>query len=486
MAGLELRPSNLAAEDGGFCAKFEILIDTWAGRTTIELRDGDERRSLTLEIGPHASKLGANEYDAMLGELSERSPGLVWGLSPGAEKGNTTSSALAVVHPAVVSSQLPLFEKLVARFLADPPVVTQRIREAFPLDLSRRVDLKTIRWLSRRPTVLRAVAGDKDVGVFADPRTPVDQPSAIPSFAHPVTRYFVYLLFRLRMRFSDSAYKLKTASGRPFRDEAVEAHANEMASSLQSAGRRIDSLLTKPLFRELVPEPIGDTVIQSLADHPLYSAIHRVGRRMLEPGLAYSPGGDLQSALKHTYDLFELFVLYRLIEELPGFLGAGWSAGKGKALPYVGREERPANRSAWWFNGPNELSLELRYQQWFSRARLPPDMRMFSCLSGALIPDYILVLRKQGKLLGWLILDAKYRSGRQAVEQGLADVHRYRDALRIRGERAKGAFIIVPRLQEDGAPYADEAYLKHHSFGLLKLYSPAWLAPVYNCLKTAI
>ena len=204
---------------------------------------------------------------------------------------------------------------------------------------------------------------------------------------------------------------------------------------------------------------------------------------MLEPGLAYGPAGDLQSALKHTYELFELFVLYRLIDELAKQLGEGWVPKPGKPLRYVGREDRPPDRTLWWFQGPDMLSLELRYQQWFSRTRLPPDERMFSSLSGTFIPDYTLVLRKNGKVVRWLVLDAKYRSGRQAVDHGLADVHRYRDGLRVRGMRADGAFVIVPRLQEEDPAYAAPVFLDYHAFGVIQIFAKEWLTSALQRLK---
>jgi hypothetical protein len=222
--------------------------------------------------------------------------------------------------------------------------------------------------------------------------------------------------------------------------------------------------------------------LQSLPDHPLYAALHRVAARMLQPGLAYNPGGDLQAALKHTYDLFELLVLYRLIDGLPDHLGPGWSLQIGKPLRFIGREHRPADRAAWLFRGPHGLTLELRYQQWFSRANAAVDRRMFTSLSGLNIPDYILVMRRHGEPIAWVILDAKYRSGQQAVDQGLGDVHRYRDALRIRGAKADAAFVLVPRLQKEDSVYATPSYHAQHSFGVLQVMSTDWLGQVCTAL----
>jgi Domain of unknown function (DUF2357) len=217
MAGRELQPHQLVQTGEGFKARYELFIDTWAGRTTLGLQDGEERRAATLEIGPHEGKLSADEFDAMLAELSERLSRLIWGLSPGTGSGVPVFTAPAVVHPVVIASQLPVFERLVVLFMADPPPIARRAREACPLNLTRRADLMTLRWLGRRPAVLQAVRGDAGVGTFTDPRTRVDQPKAVLSLNHPMTRFVAYLLRRLVARFQDSARTLRTVHGRPFR-----------------------------------------------------------------------------------------------------------------------------------------------------------------------------------------------------------------------------------------------------------------------------
>jgi hypothetical protein len=486
MAGRTLQPQGLVLTAGRYEARYELFIDTWAGSTALDVGDGPEHKSITLEVRPHEHKLDADAFGAMLAELSVRSAGLIWGLSPGASQAVHSSGALAVVHPAVVNSQLPAFERLLMRFIADPPTLTVRVRTSRPLDLTRRADLATLRALGRRPAVLRALRGDGTAGGLTDPREPIDQPFPIQSYDHPVTRYVAHLLRRLSLRFRGSARALRTATGRPFHDLAIEAHAVSLAVAMDKAASRIELAGARPLFRKVRPEPISESVLQALTDQPLVSALHRIGQRLLDPGLAYGPGSDLQSSLKHTYDLFELFVLFRLVDALPETLGTGWRLRRGRPLRYGGREERPPDRAAWWYDGPNEFSLELRYQQWFSRGKSTPDGRMFASLSGVGIPDYILILRQAGRPIGWVILDAKYRSGQQAVDQGLADVHRYRDALRIRGKRADGAFIVVPRLHEEQAPYASNEYHRYHAFGVLRLFATDWLAPIRHVMLHAL
>ncbi len=100
-------------------------------------------------------------------------------------------------------------------------------------------------------------------------------------------------------------------------------------------------------------------------------------------------------------------------------------------------------------------------------------------------PDFILLLQRGSEPIAWIILDAKYRSGRQAVDAGLQDVHRYRDALRILAMRAAGAFVIVPDLQDEDPPYASSNFLKHHAFGVIRLLAGDWVQPIVDLLLTA-
>jgi hypothetical protein len=438
-----------------------------------------------LEVGPHKGKLGADEFDEMLSELSQKSPILVWGLSPGFRTGEETELAPAIAHPAVVASQLPRFESLLSLFTEDPPSLTKRIRSARPLEYSRRADIGTLRWLGRRPVILDAIRGARRAGSLIDSKTRVDQPEYIATNDHPVTRFVKYLLLRLNVRFENSANTIRNVPSTSFPDPFIQSHAEALGREMDEAAQRMKTALARPLFRNIAPQPMSETAHQWLADHPVFSALVQTARRMLEPRLGYGPGGGVWSALKHTYDLFELFVLYRLLEQLPTELGPAWKREVGKPIVCERRESRPIDGAAWLYRGPDGLSLEVRYQQWFSRARMPPDGRLFASLSGTNVPDYVLVLRRNGHVILWLLLDAKYRSGQQAIDDGLNEVHRYRDALRVRGQPAIGAFVIAPRLQNQDAPYADPKFHSYHSFGVLQILKSKWLSPVLEILRNA-
>ena len=463
---------------------FERLIDMWAGRTSFSLRDGETEVILALDIGPHEGKLDRLGWESLINELSEVSQSLPWGLSPGAAAGRISSDTLAVVHPAIIESELPRFQRLLAQLLADPPIVTLRTRTVRPLDLGRRIDLQSMKWLSRRPLELAGVRGTLPDTQHANSRAQIDQPSSLNSSDHPITRYVAYLLERVRRRLLATHSGLTGPAKRRMPDETADNYARQLAEKVALAVGNIEAVQRAPLFRSVRREPLTESALQSLPDHPLYSALHRSGRRLAEPGLAYGPGQDLYSALKHSFDLFELVVLYRLASGVSSMLGSGWRLLRRSALKRLPREDRPPDGALWLWAGPKGQFLELHYQPWFSSARAPPDNRRFSSLSAVGVPDYILVLRQGSNPVGWIILDAKYRSGSQSVRDGLSDVHRYRDSLRVRSIKAAAGYIIVPNLQPRAELFGSAEYLAAYGFGALNVYAENWLHPILRELAS--
>ena len=64
-------------------------------------------------------------------------------------------------------------------------------------------------------------------------------------------------------------------------------------------------------------------------------------------------------------------------------------------------------------------------------------------------------------------MDAKHRSSRPALHEGLSDAHVYQDALRWHRKRAVATYIVAPACSADASLYTTEAYLSEHRFGVL-------------------
>ena len=479
---LTIVPGSLRVAEDAYLARYERLIDTWAGRTKMILLDGADAIEVKLDIAPPKSKLMGGEWEALITELAAVSESLPWGMSPGDAPGTQKPDALATVHPAIIEHEIPILCRLMKVLLNDPPTRTVRIRAQRPLVMSRAADLGTLRWLSRRPLELAGLRGEVWDEHRPNPRVLADQPAVAATLDHPVTRYVCYLLARVEQRLVDTTRRLRQSAKHGVPDPAERAYANQLAGDVEVAKGLVETMRQAPLFRAVSPEPLSDAVLQSLQDHPLQSAIHRACRALLRPGLAYGPGQDLLSGLKHSYDLFELLVLYRLVAMIGMELGTAWSSVQVAKVGRLPHEDRPRDGSSWLWQGPDGSSIELRYQALFRSAGPFPDKRHFVSLSARGVPDFVIVRRKGNDAPRWMILDAKYRASRQSVHDGLADVHRYRDALRLQGTIADAAFIIVPRLGAGAHLYGTLSYIEAYRLGALAIYEGDWTAPLRKWL----
>lgn len=482
MCGEKLAAKVMRQDGEVFVAEFELFVDTWAGRTTLVL-DGDNKlESLQLDIDPDGKKLGPGLWDSLIEELSRISTSLPWGLSPGGAEGRMTTDALATVHPAIIESLLPPFLRLLQKFIGSPPVRTIRMRTIRPLDVTRAADLRTIRSLSRRPLELAGLRGLLPEAYSPNARTMIDQPDVGSTLDHPVTRYVAFLLQKIRLRLRCTVRSLRSPAGHGVSDEAARTYARQLADSVERALREIQDVQNDRVFRGIQPEALSDTTLQVLPDHPLYLAIHRVGRRLAEPGLAYAPGQNVVSALKRSFDLFELAVLYRLVAALGDALGPNWRPLTSSLVRRHPHEDRPSDRSTWSWIGPRDESIELVYQALFNAAASSASSHGFASISGQCVPDFAIIYRRGESPASWIILDAKYRSGRKSIHDGLGDIHRYRDALRLSQRPASAAYIIVPALQEQAALYGTRSYLETHRFGAISIYEKDWVGPIRDWL----
>lgn len=295
----------------------------------------------------------------------------------------------------------------------------------------------------------------------------VEQPRTFATLDHPATRAIHYLAHRLLVRLERTARKLSAVKH--------SARAQELAQLTREGIVEIQKLRRTPPLRDAPGEPPNAAAVQAIIDHPDYSRSYRLLRRLLDPGLRLAESRDFEANLRFSYDLFELLVLYRLISELQAELDEGWSleaddapAARAGVLadPRTGRIWRATRRETG-------ERLELHYQRTFGA--WAEEANEFQSLTGERRPDYVLLLKRSGEPVAWLLLDAKYRSCRGAIHQALEELHAYRDSLRWNGRRATAAYILVPALAQDAACYGDPRYHATQSFGALIVQSSGWV-----------
>jgi hypothetical protein len=464
MGGQVLLVSGVKKTLEGLQVTAEVSILTWAGRSALHIDCGEERRMVSLDVAPHPGKLGREAFRELLEELSSGMRQLPWGLAPGEVAASRATGGPAITHPAVLEVELPILLDGLKRLAAEPLRWTERYREQRPLRQVRRLDTRSFTWLTRHPQSLAAVRG-----VHANPRAAVDISLVRTTLNHPATRY---LLGRLRQllqhlrRVQGCFARVAGGAGEGYRDPIAQARAKQLGSVVEDASQHLQAVLRRAPFRGLTPSLEVNTCAQILCDHPLYARVHRSICALLDPGLMLDIEGAVRAGLRPTWALYELAILRRLGLWLVGRTSeSGWQPlqqGVLLAGVYTGLA---------WQGTRDGLRVELRYQQTF---RSYGNGRTFTSLSSERCPDYVLGVFRGDRLLDWVILDAKYRSSRPAIHDGLAAIHVYRDALRWEGLPASAAWILVPRLRADTAVYGERSYHHTHHFGAIETESGGW------------
>ncbi|KFE63550.1 DUF2357 domain-containing protein [Hyalangium minutum] len=474
LAGAMLTLEHVTQEGNVLETCFRLSIETWAGRARLLVQAGQTEQTEALDVSPHPGKLGVDAYREMLAELVAISKDLPWGLGPGSHAATRADESPMLVHASVIDAELPALLQALRRLALDPLSWTRRERVLERLPANRRVDPASFRWLVAHPRALGAVRPSSptqsaDSGVF------IEQRRIQSTLDHPATRYLSYLLERLLRTLRRSSKAFHQISGR-------EPRAIEYAHVLDAATEEIEATLGRVPFKGVLPEPLGPGSLQAVIDHPSYARVQRLAQRLLDPGMQLDEQGAFSSSLGYTYELFELLALYRLAGGLSRELGEAWTCTSTPPRS-SGLLERPPFGCVWRAASVNGLVLELHYQRTFTA--WSEQGLHFQSLSGERRPDYVLLILREDKPLGWIVLDAKYRSSRDAIHQGLADLHVYRDSLRWHGQPARAGFILVPQTTEGASAYATASYHQTHHFGALILQASEWWTPILNEIQEA-
>jgi len=475
LSGARLAPMEVRRSGLSIVTTWMIPIHTWAGRAEVEITSGPAHASLLLDVAPHRNKLGLAAFREMLAELVMVCKDLPWGFSPGAWSGERSATSPAVVHPTLLEHELPVLLKTLRQIRNDPLTSTLRTRAIGRLGHARGVDAASLRWLAVHPSSFVEVTS----GQPRPEEVVVDQRHTYRSIQHPATAHIRFLLERLRRLLRASADQLKVAHTSNAEDEH---HARWLSARIQRAHDELVRELSLPPLSLVKPAPATEGAAQAVVDHPVYARVQRLTRRLLDPGLRISETGALRATTRRTHELFELLVLYRLIDRVREMLGPEWAW----SLPAVTRRgalDVLPDDAAFVAQGSNDSRVEVRYQSTFHAYCEASSLR--HALSGERRPDIIVGLFRGASLRRWIVVDAKYRASRGPIHDGLADAHVYRDALRWHGAPPAASFIVVPACGEDARIYTRTEYLKQHRFGAIVTSDPdCWLTPLEAVLAS--
>lgn len=463
--GASIGSPEASVTEEGLLWRWTYRSESWCGRTTLTVLTGSAPIEVHVEARPDGSKYGEDEYERMIERIVAYGSQLPWGLAPALTDAREVGGArLGATHPVLIAHYLqPLLEQL-ERLLLDPVLSQRRETLVQPLR-SAQVASGTLNWLASRPVRLKqARVGDR--------RVAVPQHLRRETFDHPANRYVVALIRRLRAVLHDTADALGRYSRGAFVDPPEQHRARHLAELTQRASMRLGAALRHPVLCALPAGEMTEGVVQIFADHPAYARFAKLARRLLDPGLELSDRSGLAASVRRSWDLFEIYCLYRMLQELEHVLGDSWTFERKPPVGHV--LSGPAEGVCWRARHFSGLRWEFYYQQVFGRAANGP----FS-ITTQRRPDFCLALFDGRRLQRWILLDAKYRTARSSINEALASMHVYRDSLSWRSSpsgdprRADAGYLLVPDINEECGRYGRREFLDKWGIGLIAIDQPS-------------
>jgi predicted component of viral defense system (DUF524 family) len=169
--------------------------------------------------------------------------------------------------------------------------------------------------------------------------------------------------------------------------------------------------------------------------------------------------------LRRTYELYEYWCFFRVAESLarvwPDLRWHGSVAGLDGRLCV----DLPDGCHLDGQIGP--LQIRLTFQQTFPAYQPSYDsgFKPYS-ITGQRRPDMVLSVCNGSETI-MIILDPKYRCGRDPIHGALGDMHVYRDSLKVsgRGEKIRAAYILTPAHDAGADAYFTEQYCEKYHVG---------------------
>lgn len=441
--------------------RWHIDIEEHAGLVLLELADRERVGSWELDVAPHPGKLGRDVYYEMLEDLNSKCEGIVIETGHGSaclEEQGSNGPLLTVFLS--LKTYFSALERAFSAIKCDPQKILIAERNMKKISQARCADRRTLLYVTGKPDILSALKPGRSTYSTPDSDPLIDLPRKNQTYDTPANRYVLEVLNRIT-RVSDNIKKGILSYIKGNSDPIIKSRLNRWAEETDVFLGRA-SIMKKAFFLKGVdPSPPDTAAMMTIKGHPVYSRFETISRKILNP-LA-NLGSDLSRAnLRSTWQVYEYWVFFRL-----AFLIK-------KAFPHLSWTSLSINQSGIICVLPDGIKLrgrgegieiELTYQRKFNSIREGVEVNGFGSISKMLIPDYLLKIKTKSfeKIL---ILDAKYRTSRDSINEALRDIHVYRDAIResLSLSGAAGAYIITPGCKDD-LIYFKDSYRERYKFG---------------------
>lgn len=384
------------------------------------------------DVSPNAGKLGSEQFTSMFEEIRAFDAQLLLGnmaatAAFGAEVPEMEFSSFVAL--ARLKQHGKAFLGAVAEITRKPHKFIQPVHRRSPLSAIRRLHPSAL--MDRR---LVAIASGYVSATESMDSIQLLNQTALLSFDTPANRTMMALLMRFR---ASILGLIEVVQSRKLKQEIVEQELRmpRRLELLLSLRKDAEHLLMAHPFTDVSKPEITAAGLTHISSQPLYSRAYRWGTEALRSGVC---GEKLKDRLNvsPTWGVFETWCFVHLLNALKIELDCeDWQLAKYTA---AGAD------ISFTTTLPNGARLEALFQAKF-HSESPIAGRFAWSLSRERIPDIVFVITKANKRR-FLVLDAKYRSGRSNVLEAMESAHIYHDSLRLSEIKASTLGAIQPDL----------------------------------------
>ncbi len=449
--------------------RFALEVGFRVSRLVLDWNDGEQSGRVQVHVLPSPGKLAPEQWLAMIQDLESWLPSVTLGVD-GARHGAVgldgvtvgwIAEALLPLVPLLLRAVRDVSENL--RIRVESELRNESIRRA------RRIPRETLHWMIRHPDTARWMDPWLSSELTGSPPV-VPLRCSFDTLDHPANRYLHGLLRRVGSQLRAAARQLVQAPG----DEDASTWCAGRAAGLLQAADQLDVLLRRSPLRELPQGPATETALATIVDEPRYARVHALARRFLST--RFEPEtGETAASMRPSYGVYELWCFLAVERALHEALPAvRWMRRGFSSLLRLGHSGSGAVVTGEAGDGVVALQFNPTFVSF-------PHRRGSArwSVSGERRPDFVVSWKPHDGAPTWIVMDAKYRIGRQLID-AFQSLHAYRDALHwdAFGGRARSGVLLCPARTIDTEVWFEDTIRSEYGLGAFELRPEAPVLPL--------
>jgi hypothetical protein len=211
-----------------------------------------------------------------------------------------------------------------------------------------------------------------------------------------------------------------------------ESRINRRLHALDGLWTRVDKLIVRRPFSATTRAQTLSSGLTQIAAQPIYSRAYRLGGRALAVGVEGTEWTD-ELHVNHSWGIYETWCYLAVLKCVKDLVAGNLAATQPDAALAI---------MAFSTDIGTTGSLEILFQANFPSAA-PSKGRLVYSISRMRIPDIVLVYKSSDNVRS-MVLDAKWRSGRESILEAMESAHIYHDSLRIGKQPPSRCILLCP------------------------------------------